>query len=156
MKIPNLKFERAHELLNYDPDTGNFTWKVSQGKARAGAAVGSVQHGYLKTTIDKEQIKLHRVAWFMHHGKWPEGQIDHIDGNKLNNRISNIRDVTMSVNMQNRYSRKRKESDLPFGVTKNPKGKFVANIRIGIFHTASEASAAFMRVKRLIHEGCTR
>lgn len=157
MKIPNITLVRATALIKYDPDTGLFTWRNSQGKARAGSEVGSIQAGYRKATIDKEQIKLHRLAWFMSYGTWPEGQIDHIDGDKLNNRIANLRDVSMSVNMQNRYSIKRKDSDMPYGVSRLKKsGKFVANIRVGTYDTAEEAEAAFMRAKRLIHEGCTR
>jgi hypothetical protein len=156
MKIPKLTTERANHLLSYNPSSGNFTWKVSQGKVKEGADVGTIQHGYKKATIDKEQIKLHRLAWFITYGVWPSGQIDHIDGDKLNNKISNLRDVSMSVNMQNRYAIRRKENDLPYGVTRNPKGKFLANIRIGTYDTVEEAAEAFMRAKRLIHEGCTR
>jgi hypothetical protein len=156
MKTPTLTFARSHELINYNADTGEMTWKVQQGKSKKGSIVGSVQAGYRKTTIDKEQIKAHRLCWFMVNGVWPSGQIDHIDGNKLNNKISNLRDVSMSVNMQNRYSVKRKNNDLPYGVTISPSGKYIANIRVGVFKTKEEASEAFMRAKRLIHEGCTR
>lgn len=156
MKTPLLSFDRAHELLDYNPDTGSISWRTSRGKASVGAEVGHVQAGYRKLTIDREQIKLHRLVWFMSYGKWPIGQIDHLDGDKLNNKLSNLRDVSQSVNMQNRYFVKRKNSGLPYGVIINPNGKYVANIRIGVFNTAEEASAAFMRAKRLIHEGCTR
>lgn len=156
MKTPIITLARARELLDYNPLTGIFTWKVRQGLARVGDEVGSIQGGYRKTTIDREQIKLHRLAWFMTNGAWPSGQIDHIDGNKLNNAIVNLRDVSMSINMQNRYAIRRRDSDLPMGVTKNGHGKFIANIRIGVFNTADEAGAAFMRAKRLIHDGCTR
>jgi len=54
MKIPNLTLDRARELLHYDPLTGQFTWKVQQGKANAGDVTGSIQAGYKKTTIDKD------------------------------------------------------------------------------------------------------
>jgi len=156
MKTPSITLKRAKELLDYDPLTGRLTWKTQQGLARVGEEVGSIQGGYRKTTIDREQIKVHRLVWFVANGAWPSGQIDHIDGNKLNNAISNLRDVSMSINMQNRYAIRRTNSDLPMGVTKNGHGKFIANIRIGIFDTADEAGAAFMRTKRFIHEGCVR
>lgn len=156
MKIPAISYELAHQLISYNPETGDCLWKVSQGKAMRGDPVGSIQFGYKKLTINKEQLKLHRLIWFMHHGVWPSGQIDHIDGNKLNNSITNLRDVSMSVNMQNRYATKTKKSGLPYGVTFHKNGKFRADIRIGTFNTAEEASEAYMKVKRLIHEGCTR
>lgn len=156
MKIPKISHKRVLELVEYDPLTGIFRWKVHQGLGRAGVEVGTIQFGYRKTFLDKEQIRLHRLAWFITHGTWPEGQIDHIDGNKLNNAIANLRDVSQSTNMQNRYAIKRKNSHLPMGVTSNGHGKFNANIKLGVFNTIEEASAAYMRAKRLFHEGCTR
>lgn len=144
---------RAFELLDYDPETGVFRWKHSRGKVRAGSEAGHVQAGYRKVTIDKLQIKLHRLAWFMTKGCWPSGQIDHIDGDKLNNAIHNLRDVPMSINMQNRYAQ-RKKSGLPQGVRKRGDGKFVCSIQIGIYATPEEAGAAYMRAKIMIHDGC--
>jgi hypothetical protein len=155
MKLHALTLDRVNHLLAYSPTTGIFTWKVQQGKARTGSEAGTIQHGYRKVTIDKEQIKLHRLAWFVTYGAWPTGQIDHINGDKADNRIANLRDVPMSVNMQNRYATRRKENNLPYGVVAKD-GKFVANIRVGTYNTAEEASEAYMAAKRLIHEGCTR
>lgn len=155
MKTHDITLERINSLLAYDKNSGLFTWKESRGKAKAGSEAGHVQAGYRKITIDKLQIKLHRLAWFMTYGNWPKGQIDHIDGNKLNNKIDNLRDVPMSINMQNRYEQ-RKTSGLPRGVRHGFGGKFIASIQIGIFSTAEEAGEAYMKAKRLIHEGCTR
>ena len=156
MKAHQITLERTLELLDYNPETGAFVWRQSQGKSRSGKPAGTVQAGYLKMTLDREQIRANRLAWFMSNGQWPTGQIDHINGIKLDNRIANLRDVEQSVNMQNRYSIKRKDSGLPYGVTRNPAGRFIANIRIGVFDSAEEACAAFMNAKRLIHGGCTR
>lgn len=155
MKIYPITRERVLELLEYNPDTGVFFWKKQTGKVKSGSVAGNIQAGYRKISIDRFQIKAHRLAWFLTYGVWPSGQIDHIDGDKLNNRISNLRDVPMSINMQNRYAVRRK-SDLPMGVTKNKYGRFIANIRVGTYDSAAEASEAFMRAKRLIHEGCTK
>lgn len=156
MKTPKLTLTRARELLDYDPLTGDFKWRVQQGLGRIGETVGTVQAGYRKSTIDREQIKLHRLAWFMTHGTWPTGQIDHIDGNKLNNALANLRDVSMSINMQNRYQIRRKDGDLPQGVSRLSSGKFAAHIQIGLYLSVDEAAAAYMKAKRLLHEGCTR
>ncbi len=154
MKTHSITQARAFELLNYDPSTGIFTWKISQGKAKAGSIVGTVQRGYRKTTIDREQIRIHRLAWFMTKGEWPKGQIDHINGNKDDNRIDNLRDVPMFINMQNRYE-SRKKSGLPQGVSHAWGGRFYANIRLGTFDSAEEASAAYKRAKLLVHVGCS-
>jgi hypothetical protein len=76
-------------------------------KKSAGKPAGrSEPKGYLcvKMRIDGHPIcpSVHRIVWAMHHGKWPEHTIDHIDRNKSNNRIENLRDVTMSENLMNR------------------------------------------------------
>jgi hypothetical protein len=154
VKTPGITLDRIRALIAYDSETGAFTWLAQRGKVRAGDAVGTVQHGYAKATIDREQIKLHRLAWYMTYGQWPSGQIDHINGNKLDNRIANLRDVPMSINMQNRYEQ-RKTSGLPRGVRKSG-DKFVASIQVGLFETAEEAGAAYMLAKRLLHVGCSR
>ena len=86
-------------------------------------------------------------------GSWPSGQIDHIDGNKLNNAIHNLRDVPQSINMQNRYLQ-RKKSGLPQGVRVRRDGKFVCSIQIGIYETPAEAGDAYMKAKLLLHSGC--
>lgn len=156
MKKHSLTVERANHLLAYNSETDVFTWKVSQGKAREGSVAGTIQHGYRKLTIDREQIKMHRLAWFMHYGAWPSGQIDHINGDRLDNRIANLRDVSHSINMQNRYAMRRKESDLPQGVARLKSGKFSAHINIGVYPSIEEAAAAYIGAKRLIHAGCTR
>lgn len=156
MKEHNISIELARSLINYNPVTGECFWKVSQGKVKAGDAAGTVQAGYKKLTIAYEQIKLHRLAWFLSYGVWPSGQIDHIDGNKLNNALANLRDVSMSINMQNRYATRTKSSGLPYGVRQHKNGKFKASITVGTFDSAEEASTAYMNAKRLIHAGCTR
>lgn len=155
MKTPPITLEQANEFFSYNPDTGEFFWKVARGKSKVGKPVGTLCNGYAICTIFRKNLKLHRLAWFMTNGSWPNGQIDHIDGNKLNNRISNLRDVSMSVNMQNRYESRRKKDDLPRGVRKNPSGNYEANIRIGIYATPEDAHKAYLTAKSLIHAGCS-
>lgn len=72
-------------------------------------------------------ISVHRIVWALHHGKWPDHTIDHIDRNPRNNLIENLRDVTMSVNLLNRGN--PNSTGIP-GVNRNH-GKFAAQIRIG-------------------------
>ena len=65
MKKHDITIERVNELLDYDRNTGVFRWKQSRGKAKAGDVAGHVQFGYKKVSIDRLQIKLHRLAWFI-------------------------------------------------------------------------------------------
>ena len=92
--------ERLKERLDYDPDTGVF---VSLG---TGDSIGVHDEGYVRITMkDRKKHYAHRLAWLYVHGKWPEGDIDHIDRNKSNNAISNLRDVPRAINIFNAPSR---------------------------------------------------
>ena len=87
-------------ILNYNSETGIFTWNVKKGSARPGDIVGNkpTACGYLRVSINKESYYLHRLAWFYHYGTWPTKFIDHIDGCKTNNAISNLQDISRLEN----------------------------------------------------------
>lgn len=96
--------DRLKELIHYDPDSGHFTWLVKRGRS---AIVGSVagttkSRGYRQIYIDSKPYLAHRLAWFYMHGSWPEQEIDHINLNRCDNRIRNLRLATRSQNGQNR------------------------------------------------------
>lgn len=100
--------EYAAKYLRYDPESGKIFFKISSsmGRIKAGGEAGKPgPHGYLRITLfffgRKVDIKFHRMAWLIHYGEWPSGVIDHIDHDKLNNRISNLRDVTNQENIRN-------------------------------------------------------
>lgn len=150
---------RLRELLNYNPETGEFTRRVSTtNSVRVGDIAGSVHHtGYLRIRVDGHQYLAHRLAWLYTHGEWPKNEIDHIDGNKTNNRIANIRDVTPSVNQQNQ--RKARSGTGFLGVTLS-QGRFRALIGVagkqhylGNYDTPELAHAAYLNAKRRFHEG---
>lgn len=86
------------ELLRYDPDTGKLHWVVSRGRVKAGDEAGSHQHGYIYIRINSRRYKAHRLAWVLTYGEWPKHQIDHINGDKADNRISNLRSLTHQEN----------------------------------------------------------
>ena len=98
--------KRLKEMLNYDPDTGIFTWRIRAAKkTHIGDQAGSIfKHRnthYRQIMLDGSHYKAHRLAWLYMHGKWPEGQIDHKDGNGLHNWAKNLRDVNNCENQRN-------------------------------------------------------
>jgi len=96
-----------HQLLNYDPNTGQFVWAMSRrGRyGRKGSAAGNLRSsGYVHIRISCQLYKAHRVSWCCVHGYWPAEQIDHINQVRHDNRISNLRLATPSENSRNRGS----------------------------------------------------
>lgn len=94
--------KRLRELVSYDQDTGIFTWKASRGnQTNPGDGAGYTRHdGYLILVLDRRIYLGHRVAWFYVHDEWPH-EIDHINGDPADIRITNLRPVTRSQNMMN-------------------------------------------------------
>jgi hypothetical protein len=98
-----LTSESLRQWLDYDAETGVFTWRRSAGKARIGAVAGTVtRFGYLSICVKGRRHVAHRLAWLYVRGEWPSSEVDHIDTDKLNNRIANLRLCTNATNQQNR------------------------------------------------------
>lgn len=105
--------EQIQELFTYDPDTGFIYWKALGGGKIKKKPAGTIENnGYLGIVIGKQRIRAHRIAWVLHHGKWPDDQIDHINGNGLDNRICNLREATNSQNSKNTKKPKNNTSGL--------------------------------------------
>lgn len=95
--------ERLKELFSYDPETGVFLHLVGNRRIKRGAsAVGITSRGYARVYILGRSYCAHRLAWLYVYGRWPLEELDHIDRNKLNNRIDNLREVTHYENILNR------------------------------------------------------
>ncbi len=94
--------ERVKELFDYQED-GQLIWKIKRGgKAQAGAVAGAMtSNGYLFIRMKQKSTMAHRIVFLWHHGYLPEQDIDHIDGNRTNNRIENLREATRSQNNGN-------------------------------------------------------
>ena len=100
--MKHLKVERLKELLEYNRLTGMFVRKVSQGGKKAGTRAGTLHSkGYREIKIDGRIYKEHRLAWLDVYGEWPIDQLDHINGLKADNRISNLREADNALNNQN-------------------------------------------------------
>jgi len=135
--------------FNYDENTGVFTFKVFAGSKRPGEPAGCVTpKGYIHISIDSKAYKAHRLAWLYVYGVMPECDIDHIDHNKENNAISNLRLVTQIENSKNRPKDKRNSCGVT-GVYLQDCGTWRARITVnrktihlGIFNTLDEAKEA--------------
>jgi hypothetical protein len=118
--------ERLDEILTYSPEEGALKWKVGRSRlAIAGSAAGSITScGYISLMVDGVRIFAHRAAWLMHYGVAPNGVVDHIDRDRTNNRINNLRVVSKSINSLNSSSAK---GTLPRGVRRDG-SKFTARV----------------------------
>lgn len=95
--------KEIHYRFKYDPATGEIFHKNPKRHHLKGKITGSCccRHGYVIISIDKKRYRGHRIAWALYHGEFADGQIDHIDGNKSNNKIINLRCVDQCTNMGN-------------------------------------------------------
>ena len=155
-----LVMERLRSALDYDPDTGFFRWKESRGRVSAGQVAGCARKGsgYVRIGVDGEMYLAHRIAILFSTGHWPKSQVDHIDGDPTNNRLSNLRECTQRENAQNVGLPKSNTTGHP-GVTFDAsRGKYMAQIQkdgrrygLGRFDTATAAETAYLNAKRELH-----
>lgn len=156
-----LTAERLRDALHYCPVTGHWSWKNpnTKGNAKKGARAGSNSRadGYRAIRVDCKNYLEHRLAFFYMTGAWPTEEIDHIDGNRANNAWSNLREVTRIQNIWNNRAKRHSETGLK-GVERYGR-QWLARVRIGngqrlrigIFATAEEASAAYLATVRSLH-----
>lgn len=156
-----LTAERLRKLLAYDAETGKFTRLARTAQCiRVGDTAGYVNpDGYREIRVDGKTYKAHRLAWLYVHGAWPAEQIDHINGVRHDNRLSNLRAATNAENRQN--TAKRSDNNSGFtGVSWHKRAeKWTARVRInrvqhhlGCFNTVEEAYEAYLQAKAELHE----
>ena len=134
-----LTYDRAHELFSYNPETGVVIRKISTKKSKVGDLVGTPskvsnsKKGYsrLVVTVDYKVYLLHRIVWLMNYGFWPMGQIDHIDQNPANNKISNLRDVAGRENQRNLPLRMTSTSGVTGVYWEKKRLKWRASVNVG-------------------------
>lgn len=164
-------------LLRYEPETGKLFWNSREPrdfvdgiqsaervclcwnarKAGKEALTALDKHGYFTGRFNRVGLKAHRAAWAITHGEWPPDQIDHINGNRADNRIVNLRAVTLQENARNKARRRRSASEYN-GVSFDMRSQsWCARIgfdgkemSLGHFNSAEEAAAARKGAERAL------
>jgi len=155
--------EVLRQLLSYDPETGKLFWKErpahffkSDSYAErwnnrfAGREALTARHreGYCHGSLLGSHVLAHRAAMALHNGEWPEWEVDHINGDRTDNRIDNLRAVTRSENARN-VSVSQRNTSGQIGVSETARGMWVAYIReggghvhLGVFREFEDAVSA--------------
>jgi hypothetical protein len=150
---------RLRELLNYDPNTGIFQWRVDRWRIKAGETAGCLKTaGYVYIRVDGGQYLASRLAWLYMTGEWPVNTIDHRNGDTADNRWDNLRAADHSQQNANRRGRVDSLSGVK-GVRYDARvGRWRARIKkngkeqsLGSFATAADAQAAYARRARELH-----
>lgn len=154
---------RLDELLSYDAETGLLTWKFSRGSRKAGSEAGGMgSQGYMTISIDGRLYKSHRVVMVIAGFDVDGMQVDHINGNRSDNRLCNLRVVNQNGNARNIRTATARSRSGVLGVRIRGSGKWEAqlsinnkNYRLGTFDTKEEAYSAYVQAKRKHHDTCS-
>lgn len=155
--LPSL--ERLNELFTYDSVTGDLRWKAvpaSFKRAKVGDVAGTVgpSHGYRVVGIERAYYYAHRIIWKIVTGEDPVDQVDHIDGDRLNNRFANFRESTNGQNRWNTKIAKNNRSGVKGVCWDSSRRVWVASIdraRIGRFKVKQDAINARLNAAAEMH-----
>lgn len=151
---------RLHEVLNYDPETGVFTWRMDASKRRmAGKIAGTkTSEGYIEICVDKTRHRAHRLAWLYVTGAMPAEQIDHINRQRADNRFCNLREATNGENGANRPRQANNLSGYKGVYWSKRRRRWIAKISVkgrdfslGTFSEASKAADAYAAAVKKLH-----
>lgn len=146
-----LTADRLRQVLSYDAETGVFTWRDRISiRIKVGNRAGRPNwKGYRQIGIDGALIMEHKLAWLYVYGEWPNAQIDHINRDKADNRIANLRLATNSQNHINKGLQKNNTSGFKGVVWEPSLGKWRARIKVngrnkylGVFASKEDAAGA--------------
>lgn len=161
-RFPPLTVDEINRRLHVDIETGVCIWKdaTKHHRALVGREAGSArtqQHtgkSYWVIKINGIPYKRSQIVLTVATGQWPADTVDHIDGDSLNDRASNLRHATVTQNAWN-HKRRAKKADTPMGVRKLKSGRFQARIAvnkqqqiIGVFDTVQAAEAAYQQARK--------
>lgn len=147
------------QVVKYDPVKGLFAWVKQRRGRKSSLGIGSLDSGgYLRIAICGKRYSAHRLAWFYVHAKWPTEEIDHVNRERNDNRIMNLRQATVFQNRQNRPMMPRNTSGIK-GVKFIPiTGKWGATIDanlkkqwLGTFATCEQAGRAYQQAAKALH-----
>jgi hypothetical protein len=168
VKENSLDLNLVRTRFDYNPETGVVTYSgrerahlsPSMRSRKTGRPVGwRDTHGHLNVKINNKDYLLHRVIWLHQFGEWPDGVVDHVNGNKQDNRMSNLRLVSQGINCQNNHKGLKGSFSGTLGVSPGiTPGTWLANIRankhamrLGTFNSKEEAYDAYLNAKALVH-----
>ena len=147
---PMISHQLLQTLLDYNPETGIFSWAVSRPGCRAGDRAGSRGAWGYRVIGGNEQYREHRLVWFYMTGAWPDRDVDHVNRNRSDNRWENLRLCSASQNAANVGQKARNTSGLKGVSWDKDRGLWLAQIRIagkkknlGRFTDQSEAKAVY-------------
>lgn len=149
---------QLQERLNYDPETGVFTWAAPRSRVRVGAVAGRLNtRGYRVIETDGKPYMAHRLAWLYVYGSMPAFELDHINGQRDDNRLANLRELTHAQNCQNKRKARADSGTGVQGVSKvgnRYKAEITVNgqwLYLGRFPTVDAANDAYQRAKSALH-----
>ena len=159
----NLTADFLRSVFSYDAMTGEFTrLRKTSNTAKLGTVGHKSKRGAVTIFVLGKKRYAHRLAWLYTFGEWPNGEIDHIDGDPTNNRLANLRIANSAENKQNQRRAKRGNKTGYLGVFLHAPGIWRARIQIngqgkhlGLFRDPESAYSAYVQAKRELHPFCT-
>lgn len=155
--IVKYSMKTLNEYFDYNATTGELRWKIRppHGRKAAGELAGSIyRNGYRMVRVGGQRFKVARLCWFLHYGVWPVNEIDHIDGVRDNDRISNLREATRAQNQANASYAHANTTGFR-GVSRTQQGRWIAcisinckNKNLGTFDTPEQAHAVFLKAAK--------
>jgi hypothetical protein len=159
MAKTDLTAEYLREIFDYNPQTGDLHWRIRPAhRVQIGDKAGySTNNDHVRVTVLSSLYLAHRLIWVYVYGDWPKQQIDHINGVRTDNRISNLREASPSENSENLH-KCRSHNQCGFLGVYERYGRWQARIRtngitksLGVFDTAELAHEAYLVAKREDH-----